>query len=135
MEKNPKVSIILIVRKGSKILMGKRKRYPLVWGFPGGKLNFNEAVKDCALRELDEEVGIKIKNLKFATIHEDFFHETDEHWISLILVSDYQSGEVVLKEPEKCEGWEWVSWENLPKPVSPLVQGLISSKFNPFDIN
>ena len=34
------------------------KTFPNAWVLPGGKLDPNESIKDCAIRETQEEVGI-----------------------------------------------------------------------------
>ena len=49
---------ILLVKEGDPENYGK-------WNFPGGHLEHNEKLVDCALRELEEEAGIKgtIKSL------------------------------------------------------------------------
>lgn len=46
----------LLNRKRDKVLMVKECESG-VWGFPQGKLNQNEREIDCALREIEEEVG------------------------------------------------------------------------------
>jgi len=33
------------------------------------------------------------------------------------MISDFESGEVQLMEPDKCEQWEWFEWDNLPSPL------------------
>ena len=132
MEKRVKVSTALIVKKDGKILLGKRKKFPVAWGFPGGKLDYGEDIKQSMLRELEEEVGIRVKNIKFVTFTNDIFHEINEHFVTIIMAADYDSGEVVLKEPEKCEQWGWFDWANLPMPVSSPVAKLIEQKFSPF---
>jgi len=51
----------VIVRKENKVLMGHRinAHGHETWCFPGGHLEFNESIEDCA-----EETGIKIKNIR-----------------------------------------------------------------------
>ncbi len=132
MEKRPRVSIALIIKKNEKVLLGKRKKYPEAWGFPGGKLDFGENIEESILREVDEEVGIKVKNLKFATITNDILDEIGEHFVTLIMLADYDSGDVVLKEPEKCERWDWFDWTNMPEPMSSPLAKLVEQNFSPF---
>ena len=28
------------------------------------------------------------------------------------------------KEPHKCEGWHWVSWDEMPEPLFPSIASL-----------
>jgi 8-oxo-dGTP diphosphatase len=128
-EKRPRVSIALIIKKEGQVLLGKRKRFPVAWGFPGGKLDFGEDIEQSILREVSEEVGIRVKNIKFATITNDILKEIDEHFVTIIMTADYDSGEVILKEPEKCEEWRWADWNNLPKPLSSPVMKLKEQGF------
>lgn len=38
-------------------------------------------------------------------------------------------------EPQKCDGWEWYDWENLPEPLIPQFRSAIKEGFNPFQDN
>jgi 8-oxo-dGTP diphosphatase len=134
MEKLPKVVVGLVVRKDGKILLGKRKTLPLGWGVPGGKVNFGERLEECALRELAEEVGIDVKNLKIVTATNDIHYEMNEHFVTIIMTADYVSGEVVVKEPEKCEKWEWFDWNDIPENLSSCVASLKKQKFEPYEV-
>ncbi|MBQ9756282.1 MAG: NUDIX hydrolase [Clostridia bacterium] len=51
--------------KDGKVLLVKQFRYPYkeeIWELPAGKLEPNEDPKDTAIRELEEEGGIKAEN-------------------------------------------------------------------------
>jgi hypothetical protein len=37
------------------------------------------------------------------------------------MVADWQSGEPVVCEPDKCESWGWYDPKNLPEPVFGLI--------------
>jgi 8-oxo-dGTP diphosphatase len=56
MEKRPAVGVAAIVTKNGKVLLGKRKgaHGEGSWAFPGGHLEFNESIEDCAKREVFE---------------------------------------------------------------------------------
>ncbi len=134
-EKYPRISIGVLIMKNGKFLLGKRKKFPIAWGLPGGKLDFGEGIEESILREVDEEIGARVKNLKFLTVTNDILNEINEHFVTIIMGSDYDSGKVILKEPEKCEDWSWFDWKNLPKllslPVLNLLkQGAISEAEN-----
>jgi len=136
MENRPKVGVgVLIFNKERKVLLGKRKNAhgEGSWCFPGGHLEFNEEPEDTAIRETMEEVGIKIKNLKRGHFTNDIHKERGKHYITIFIIAEYDAGEIKTLEPEKCEGWQWFSWDNLPKPLFLPIQNLLKQGYNPFD--
>ena len=59
--------VIVICRKGDKILVQREYSYPvdeILWQFPGGKIETDETPEQAATRELAEESGIKAENAK-----------------------------------------------------------------------
>lgn len=133
MRERPKVGVGVIVIKDDKILLGKRKNAhgEDSWGFPGGHLEFNEAWEECASRETLEETGIVIRNIRFGTATNDIFQKEEKHYITIFMLSDYDSGEVKVMEPEKCEKWKWFLWSQLPLPLFVPIQNLLKKGFNP----
>jgi len=133
-KERPKVGLAVIVLKNKKILLGKRKNAhgESSWCFPGGHLEFNEKLEDCAARETMEEAGVKIKNIRFAAITNDMFKAEGKHYITIFMVSDYESGEAAVMEPHKCEKWDWFEWGKLPKPLFLPIENLLKEGFNPF---
>lgn len=130
----PKIGVGVIIKKDGKVLTGKRKNAHGNggWSFPGGHLEMWESVEDCAKREVLEETGLVIENLKKVAFTNDMFPEEEKHYITLFVTADYKSGEVELKEPEKCDGWKWVEWNNLPEPLFLPIINLLKEGFNPF---
>ncbi len=131
----PMVGIGVIVIKDDKVLLGKRKNTHGEgrWCFPGGHLEFNEELEDCAIREVGEETGLKIENIKFFTITNDIFTKEKKHYITIFMVSDYDSGNVELKEPDKFEKWGWFSWDKLPEPLFLPIENLLKKDISPFE--
>jgi 8-oxo-dGTP diphosphatase len=112
----------LIVVKGKKVLVGRRKGSHAAGlvSFPGGHLDWNETWEDCVLRELGEECGEDIKvRLRDLDSRKEFFVTNDimpqygKHYITLFMVADWVEGEAINREPDKCEGWDWISYEEL----------------------
>lgn len=62
-----KVGVIVLVFKGGKVLFGKRKSKLSTdtYGAPGGHLEYMESFEDCARREVREETGMEIQNIRF----------------------------------------------------------------------
>ena len=133
MKDRPKVGVGVCIIKGNKILLGKRKNAhgDGTWSVPGGHLEFNESWEDCVMRETFEEVGIKIKNISFSTATNDIFEKEGKHYITIFMLAEYDSGEVKIMEPDKCEQWKWFTWDNLPKPLFIPIQNLLNKKYNP----
>jgi 8-oxo-dGTP pyrophosphatase MutT (NUDIX family) len=54
---------LAIISKDDKILLTKRTQnviFPNAWVLPGGHLDQNENLEDCAKREIQEETGINV---------------------------------------------------------------------------
>lgn len=134
MDNRPKIGVGVIIIKDGRILLGKRKNAhgEGSWSFPGGHLEFNEAVEECAIREVKEETGISIKNLRQGTFTNDIFEKEEKNYVTLYMISDFAAGEVRIMEPDKCEKWEWFDWHNLPQPLFLPIQNLLKQNFNPF---
>ncbi len=136
MEKQrPGVGVGVIVIKDGKVLLQRRtsSHGDGTWCFSGGHLEFNESIEDCAKREALEESGVTIKNLRFVNITNDIFKEEKKHYITIFMVSDWESGEAKIREPDKITGMGWFEWNDLPKPLFLPIQNLIKMGYNPFE--
>lgn len=131
MVKRPYVGVAIIVIKDGKVLLGKRKNShgSGTWHFPGGHLEFNESIEACARREVFEETGLRIKNIRLGPYTNDMFAKEQKHYITLFAVAEYDSGVLELKEPEKCETWDWFEWARLPQPSFLSIQNLLKLNF------
>jgi 8-oxo-dGTP diphosphatase len=127
MNKRPYVGVAAIVVRDRKVLLGKRKNVhgSGFWQFPGGHLEFKEDVKACAAREVWEEAGICIKNIRLGPYTNDIFESEDKHYITLFVIAEYDTGEAEVREPGKCEEWRWFEPNNLPEPSFLPIQNLL----------
>lgn len=118
----PRVGAGVMVFKDGKVLLGKRKGSTAAgdWGFPGGMLEVGESFEDAVQREVWEEAGLKIENIRFLYIA-NVQKYLPKHFVFVGFVADWKSGEPVLKEPEKCEGWEWHDLAHLPEGEKTLI--------------
>jgi len=121
----PVVGVIII--KAGKILLGKRKgRFSAGnYGLPGGKMEIGETLEEAATREITEECGLQVKNFKFIFVA-NFIYDSGEHFVYLGLKADYESGEPVCLEPEKCEGWDWYDPKDPPAPLSEVATSALA---------
>lgn len=121
----PKVGVgVYIFNDKGEVLIGKRKNShgDGKYAPPGGHLEFGESFEECAKREVFEEAGIEIENIAFAGITNDIFASEQKHYVTIALTAHWAGGNVQLKEPEKCETWEWVKWDDFPKNLFLAVE-------------
>lgn len=120
------VAVIVYAADG-RVLIGKRgsSHGKGLWGFPGGHLETGESPEDCARREVREEAGIEVTNVRLAGVTNDIF-ETGKHYITLFMACDHAGGAVTNCEPDKLEGWEWHTMEALPLPRFNPINALLA---------
>jgi 8-oxo-dGTP diphosphatase len=69
-----KLVVAALVRRDGRVLMSRRRAdqpMPLLWEFPGGKIEAGEAPEAALAREVREELGCE---LRVGRIHEVVFH-------------------------------------------------------------
>ncbi len=124
--KQPRVGVAIVVVQDGKILLGKRKGSFAAgeWSCPGGHLEFGETVEECMHRELEEETGLKVLSYQLGPWVSTVFDD-EKHYITLYALVHAFEGTPQLREPDKCEGWEWFSLDNLPTPLFATVQKIV----------
>lgn len=127
----------VFVRKDGKYLLLKRshekKFAPDVIHPIGGKVDPDENPFIAAERELFEEAGIKVKNMRLeACILEIIPHkELPYNWLIFHFSADYDSGE--LQTTEEGE-FVWLTPEEVPtQDLFPSVKEIIENILNPND--
>src|SRR5262249_19535674 len=71
----PVPTVGVICFRGEEVLLIRRGKPPRMgdWSVPGGRLEWNEAVQACALRELLEETGVRAELLGLVDVIDGFF--------------------------------------------------------------
>lgn len=115
----PAVGIGVFVWKDGKFLMGQRdgSHGAGTWTIPGGWLEFGESFEACARREVMEETGMKIKNIRSVAITNNVFKQEGVHSITVWLESDWASGSPKILEPHKFFDQKWFDFKSLPRPL------------------
>lgn len=101
---------IVLVKRGDELLLTRKPgwvagRYSLVAGF----LDFGESLEECAIREVREETGITIRNVRYVG---------SQNWpfpaqLMAGFVAEYASGELQA-DHEELEDARWFSRDALP---------------------
>jgi 8-oxo-dGTP diphosphatase len=105
-----KVTCAIIV-DGTKILVTQRSaqmKHPLKWEFPGGKVHDGESEEECVVREIQEELSLKIKVNQRLTSQS--FNYGDRIIILIPFTAHVLAGELKLTEHKD---FKWVTKEEL----------------------
>lgn len=110
------VGVFILNSKG-EFVFGRRKgsHGAGTWSLPGGHLELYESFEECASREVLEETGLKITDIKYLTTTNSPRIDGNKHYITIFLVAKLSNplDQPETLEPNKCEGWHWVSWETM----------------------
>lgn len=129
---NVHAGVGVVIVKDGKVLFGKRLNAhgDGTWSTPGGHIEYGETFEECARREVLEETGMKIKNIRFITTTNDFFEKEKKHYVTIFVRADWASGEPQIMEPNKMVEWYWCAWEDRPKNVFLTIENLAKSGFS-----
>lgn len=115
--------IIVAVRKGSQILLANHNRhtsgmYTVIAGF----LEVGETLEMCVEREIEEETGIKVKNIRYFGSQPWAFPSS----MMMAFVADYESGELKPDFAELKDA-QWFETTSLPHvaPHGTIARALI----------
>lgn len=113
-----RIGIGVMILKDDQVLLGKRKGSHGTgeYSFPGGHLQYMEGFEECAHREVSEECGIEIENVRFQFLG-NIVDYPPKHYIQIGFIADWKQGEPQVLEPDKCEAWAWYDFDKLPQPI------------------
>jgi len=98
-----------LLKKSSKILITSRPKGKFLSGFweiPGGKLFNYESFEDCVVRELHEEIGVKVDKKDLENIDLITHRYKNNIIIMMIYLVEYWSGKIKLKEKQQLS---WIT--------------------------
>ena len=113
-------SIIVLITRGEEVLLAKSVHakgnfYSTLAGFvePG------ESIEETVHREVMEEVGLKVKNLRYFKSQAWPFPNS----LMLGFIADYDSGEINIQEEEIADA-QWFNYKSMPnKPAMVSISG------------
>lgn len=104
-------AVMVLVRRGEELLLARSPHFPPgVYSALAGFVEAGETLEQCAAREVREEVGIEITNLRY-------FHS--QPWpfpnsLMLAFFADYAGGEL-SPDPAEIEAADWFTRSALPQ--------------------
>ncbi|QQG44041.1 MAG: NUDIX domain-containing protein [Candidatus Roizmanbacteria bacterium] len=103
-KRNIVLSLECFVQKNGKYLMLHRNKnkkiMPGVWMAPGGKREFNEGLFEAARREIKEETGLEIKNLRIKATGNAYLKDVNQELYFHFIFADYAGGKVKQNSEE-----------------------------------
>ncbi|TAK55852.1 MAG: NUDIX domain-containing protein, partial [Bacteroidetes bacterium] len=113
----PKVAVGIVIKKVSEriglksdeycVLLCQRQknaRYALKWEFPGGKLDDGESPEQALIRELNEELNLKVEAFSAYFQQENEYPDGKKFDVHYFLVTGF-SGEI---KNNVFEGIKWI---------------------------
>ena len=111
---------VIVYRDDGDILLVKNRFSRQKWALPGGGVNRNESYEQAAVREVLEEIGLKIHNLRYlgkANSHESYAK------FSVRVFAAHASDYDIKCNFEIMEA-RWFSMDYLPKEYTLLTNAL-----------
>ncbi|MDQ2994855.1 MAG: NAD(+) diphosphatase [Pseudomonadota bacterium] len=118
-------AVTVLIQKNDKILLARSHHFPPGrYGAIAGFIDIGETAEEAAHREVLEEVGLTITDLRYFGTQTWPFPDS----FMIAFTAKYVSGEIVLEENE-IEDARWFSKDNLPSlpPRSSIVRKLVDS--------
>ena len=134
----PVATVGALIHDGDgKVLMIRTHKWRNLWGIPGGKIERGETAEQALAREICEETGLGISEIRFVMVQDciespEFFRK--EHFLLLNYLAKASSHEVTLNE--EAEEFVWVSAEDalsmdLNSATKVLLQRVIGERLLP----
>ena len=108
---------IVITREAeAKVLLIERGADPYkgCWAFPGGFLNMDETTEQCAVRELEEETGMKIQGLQQIGAYSKVDRDPRGRTITVAYLAIIDSPCEVIGQDDAVKA-QWFPLDALPK--------------------
>lgn len=126
-----RLSSAVILIHGEEILLIKRKKEPFkeYWALAGGAKRVEESFADCALREVEEEVGVWLRGVAHA---DDIFVENElGQQVSQIFFAELKDSDIPkIRAGKEIIETKFFPKRELPSPIVPFHKEVIERFFS-----
>lgn len=108
----PKIApvIMVLVTKGKEILLARSPHFPeKMYSVLAGFVDPGETLEQCVEREVFEEVGVKVKNIRYFDSQSWPFSRS----LMIGYICDWEEGEICI-DPLEIESAAWFDQDHLP---------------------
>jgi ADP-ribose pyrophosphatase YjhB (NUDIX family) len=67
----PRLAVDCIILVGGRVLLIQRRNEPVGWALPGGFVEYGESVEAAVRREMKEETGLELDQLRQFRVYSD----------------------------------------------------------------
>ncbi len=118
------LSVYLILENENQVLLALRQNTGYAdgqWGLVSGHAESQETVREALVREVAEEIGITI-NPDDLTILHVLHRRSDRENVDFFMKCSAYKGNIINKEPHKCEKLNFFPKDNLPDTIVPYIK-------------
>jgi NAD+ diphosphatase len=109
-------AVIVLISRGDELLLARAPRFPAgMYSILAGFVEPGESLEETVVREVREEVGIEIQDIRYFGSQPWPFPNS----LMIGFTATYASGEIVI-EPEELTAAAWFNKYNLP-PIPPRL--------------
>ena len=119
-------SIIVLVTRGDEMLLARNANWPTnMYSTLAGFVEPGESIEQTVHREVAEEVGIRVRNLRYLGSQSWPFPNS----LMLGFHAEYAGGEIVCQESEIADA-RWFRYDDLPNvPPGTAISGWLMDEF------
>ena len=118
-------AVMCLARRGPELLLARSARFPRdMYSALAGFVEPGETLEQCVEREVQEEVGVQVRNLRYFGSQPWPF----PHSLMIAFHAEFASGEITVDGVE-IEDAQWFNIANLPRLPAriSIARGLIDS--------
>jgi phosphoglycolate phosphatase len=125
----------LIFNDLGEVLMIRTQKWSHLWGIPGGKIKWGERSEDALRRELKEETGLDITDIRFVLV-QDCIHSKEFYRDAHFILLNYTCravGKPDVQLNDEAQEWRWVMPQaalkmNVNTPTRILLEAVLNDQ-------
>jgi 8-oxo-dGTP diphosphatase len=115
-ERHPLLVVDVIIPTSEGVILIKRAREPYKgrWALPGGFVRYGERVEEAAVREAEEETGLKVRLKGLVGVYSEPNRDPRGHLVSICFLAERVSGKLSTSdEAMEVRAFERIPWQEL----------------------
>jgi 8-oxo-dGTP diphosphatase len=82
--RNPVPTVDAIIQMAEGVILVERRNPPAGWALPGGFVNYGETLEDAVVREVREETGLHLEDIRQFHTYSDPARDPREHTVTTV---------------------------------------------------